>query len=87
MHVQTLAVLGTIPRPLLYQGVVLRQRPTQIAITPSSHLGYGNLSGALHYVRCIDVHMYAYVCGYTVALERHQYIQHHVTASCKATVT
>ena len=38
MHVQTLAVLGAIPRPLLQSGVVMGQRPTQIAISPSSHL-------------------------------------------------
>ena len=38
MPVQTLAVPGATPRPLLYQGSVPGQRPTQIAITPSSHL-------------------------------------------------
>ena len=38
MHVQTLGVPGAAPKPLLYQGIVPRQRPTQIAISPSSHL-------------------------------------------------
>ena len=38
MPVQTLTVPGATPRPLLYQGVVRRQHPTEIAITPSSHL-------------------------------------------------
>ena len=38
MHVQTLAISGATPRPLLYQGAVPRQRPTQIAISLSSHL-------------------------------------------------
>ena len=39
MHVQTLPVPGANPQPLLYQGAVLGQRPTQITITPSLHLG------------------------------------------------
>ena len=37
MHVQTLAIPGAIPRPLGYQGAISGQRPTQIAIFPSSH--------------------------------------------------
>ena len=38
MHVQTLAIPGAIPWPLLYQGVVPGPRPTQIIISPRSHL-------------------------------------------------
>ena len=38
VHVQTLVVPGGTPRPLLYQGVVLGQRPTQIAISIRLHL-------------------------------------------------
>ena len=38
MYVQTLAIPEGTPKPLLYQGVVPGQRPTQIAISPSSHL-------------------------------------------------
>ena len=38
MLAQTLAVPGATPGPMLYQGAVPGQRPTQIAKTPSSHL-------------------------------------------------
>ena len=38
MPVQTLEILGGTLRPLLYQGAVMGQRSTQIAISPSSHL-------------------------------------------------
>jgi hypothetical protein len=38
MSAQTSAVSGATPRPLLLYGVVPRQRPTQIVISPSSHL-------------------------------------------------
>ena len=38
MYVQTLVVLEVTPKPLLYQGVVPGHRPTQIVISPSSHL-------------------------------------------------
>ena len=38
MHVQTLTVPGATPRPLMYQGDVSGQRPTQIALSPSLHL-------------------------------------------------
>ena len=39
--IHTLAVPEATPRPLLYQGAVPEQRPTQIAISPSSHLRLG----------------------------------------------
>ena len=35
MDVSTLAVLGAIPKSMLSQRVVPRQRPTQIIISPS----------------------------------------------------
>ena len=38
MVVLTSAVMGANPMSLLSQGNVLRQRPIQIAISPSSHL-------------------------------------------------
>ena len=38
MHVQTSAVSGATPRPQQFQGDVPGQRPTQIVISPSSHL-------------------------------------------------
>ena len=38
MPVQTLAVPGATPKPLLFQDAIPRQHPTQIAISPSSHL-------------------------------------------------
>ena len=37
-HVGTLAIMGATPRPLLYQGDVPGERPSQIAISLSSHL-------------------------------------------------
>ena len=37
MHVHTLVVPRATPMPLLYQGTVQGQRPTQIATSPSSH--------------------------------------------------
>ena len=38
MPIQTLAVPGAIPMPMLSQSDVPSERPTQIAISPSSHL-------------------------------------------------
>ena len=38
MHVLTFAVLGATPKSMLFQGVVPRQCPTQIVISPSLHL-------------------------------------------------
>jgi hypothetical protein len=38
MSVLTFAVPGATPRPVLFQGVVLGQRPPQMGISPSSHL-------------------------------------------------
>ena len=37
MHVQILAVTGTIPMPLLHQGAISEQCPTQIVISFSLH--------------------------------------------------
>ena len=51
----TVAFLGATPKSLLIQGVVLRQRPTQNAISPSSHLrlrySWANLESGCHKLR------------------------------------